>query len=126
MHGMGGQILPRGYLGITPPDVECIHGLGGMDSTMEHACATSRADKNPDGSEIQVLHSIRLSIGQNGLAIVYIGVKFQLPEKFPKKGGNLGGKNRIKSQTPWRCKSITQGSVIRVLFDSQENEITVA
>ena len=90
MHGMGGQILPRGYLGITPPDVECIHGLGGMDSTMEHACATSRADKNPDGSEIQVLHSISLSIGQNGLAI---GVKFQLPENFPKRDEILGEKN---------------------------------
>ena len=64
MHGMGGQILPRGYLGITPPDVECIHGLGGMDSTMEHACATLRAEKKPDESEIQVLNFISLSIGQ--------------------------------------------------------------
>ena len=123
MHGMGGQILPRGYLGITPPDVECIHGLGGMDSTMEHACATSRADKNPDGSEIQVLHSISLSIGQNGLAI---GVKFQLPEKFPKKGGNLGEKNRIKSQTPWRCKSTTHCSYLHVFFDSHDRNVTVA
>ena len=82
--------------------------------------------RRADGSEVQVLNSISLSIGQNGLAIVYIGVKFQLPEKFPKKGGNLGEKNRIKSQTPWRCKSIIQGSDIRVLFDSQEEEITVA
>ena len=107
MHGMGGQILPRGYLGITPPDVECIHGLGGMDSTMEHACATSRADKNPDGSEIQVLHSISLiSIGQNGLAI---GVKFQLPENFPKRqtaGTPLSEREEIVSTLMYLIKLV--------------------
>ena len=64
MRGMGGQILPRGYLGITLSFAVCIHGLGGMDSTMEHACATSHADKKPDVSENQVLNSSRLSIGQ--------------------------------------------------------------
>ena len=94
MHGMGGQILPRGYLGITPPDVECIHGLGGMDSTMEHACATSRADKTQTGPKSKYLTLLAFQLGNwakwLGLAI---GVKFQLPENFPKRDEILGGKN---------------------------------
>ena len=91
MHGMGGQILPRGYLGITPPDVECINGLGGMDSTMEHACATSRADKNPDGSEIQVLNYISLSIGQNGLALLH-WCQVPTSREFSENGSKSWGK----------------------------------
>ena len=125
MHGMGGQILPRGYLGITPPDVECIHGLGGMDSTMEHACATSRADKTQTGPKSKYLTLLAFQLGNWAK---WLGHWCQVPtsREFSEKGRNLGGKKRIKSQTPWRSKSITQGSHIRVLFDSQENEITVA
>ena len=41
-----------------------MHGLWGMDSTMEHARAISRADGKIDGSEIHVLKCISLSIGQ--------------------------------------------------------------
>ena len=99
MHGMGGQILPRGYLGITPPDVECIHGLGGMDSTMEHACATSRADKNPDGSEIQVLHSISLSIGQLGKMAWPLVSSSNFPRIFRKGTKSWGEKTNQVSDT---------------------------
>ena len=125
MHGMGGQILPRGYLGITPPDVECIHGLGGMDSTMEHACATSRADKTQTGPKSKYLTLLAFQLAKwLGHCIHWCQVPTS--RDFPKIGRNLGGKNRIKSQTPWRCKSITQGSDIRVLFDSHERNVTVA
>ena len=55
-----------------------MHGLWGMDSTMEHARAISRADGKIDGSEIHVLKCISLSIGQMALAMV---VKFQVPQE---------------------------------------------
>ena len=93
MHGMGGQILPRGYLGITPPDVYCMHGLWGMDSTMEHARALSRADGKIDGSEIQVLKCIILSIGQ-------MAWPWMSSSKFPKTRRISGIRTKFWGEKP--------------------------
>ena len=57
---------------------------------MEHARAISRADGKIDGSEIQVLKFISLSMGKNGLAMV---VKFQVlqdSQNFRNKDEILG------------------------------------
>ena len=88
---MGGQILPRGYLGITPPDVECIHGLGGMDSTMEHACATSRADKTQTGPKSKYLTLLAFQLGKMAWPLYTLVSSSNFPRNF-RKGRKSWGK----------------------------------
>ena len=89
---MGGQILPRGYLGITPPDVECIHGLGGMDSTMEHACATSRADKTQTGPKSKYLTLLAFQLGKMAWPLYTLVSSSNFPRNFRKREEILGEK----------------------------------
>ena len=93
---MGGQILPRGYLGITPPDVECIHGLGGMDSTMEHACATSRADKTQTGPKSKYLTLLAFQLGKMAWPLVSSS---NFPRIFRKGTKSWGKKTNQVSDT---------------------------